>query len=285
MAKKLTTDYINTFLSTKGMKLLQDYVNSSVSVMLECSQGHQWKTRVANVLNRGDGCPHCSHHSSVTHWTIDSVNEQLKKRKIQMISDYHWKTTSKSIFTCEKNHIWETTLTSVLSGRGCKTCYGKTLPLTLSEIQNRYNKLGYTVTGEYVNYSSVLAFTCSNGHVWSATCRNTRCSACASYGFNLAKPAVGYILKFDTFIKYGISNSIQSRLYRHKMHNPPHKVVTVIEFENGEQAKAWENLIKKTMGGKFANKTQCPDGWTETLPLILLESVIEKFDDFLPRKF
>ena len=87
------------------------------------------------------------------------------------------------------------------------------------------------------------------------------------------------MIKFDTFIKYGISNSIESRLYRHRLHNPPHEVVVIYKFSNGEKARLWENNIKDAMGGNYVKKDKCPDGWTETLPIFLLEIIIEKYND------
>lgn len=279
MTKKLTITQINNRLLPKGIKIVGEYISSSISTLLECSSGHRWETRVANLLNRGDGCPICSGHNHTKKWTTESINDYISERKIKLISEYPGKVAKKGIFMCEREHIWETNIASVLSGRGCKFCYGKNMPLDINIIQNRYKKLGYTVLGEYINYSSVLKFTCSNGHHWNSKVGNTRCSSCATYGFKTNRPSFGYILKFDTFIKYGISNSIESRLYRHKLHNPPHEIAAVFTFRDGEKARLWENTIKKTMGGNYVGKDKCPDGWTETLPITLFESVIEKYDD------
>jgi hypothetical protein len=280
MTKKLTITEINNRLLPKGIKVIGEYISSSVSTLLECNSGHQWKTRVANLLNRNDGCPICSGHNHTKKWTTESINDFLSERKIKLISEYLGKVAKKGRFMCDQGHIWETSIASVLSGKGCKSCYGKNMPLDIKTIQDRYKKLGYEVTGEYVNYSSVLNFTCSNGHTWSSKVGNTRCSSCATYGFKTNRPSFGYILKFDNFIKYGISNSIESRLYRHKLHNPPHEVVAIFKFSDGQKAKLWENAIKTTMGGNYVSKDKCPDGWTETLPVTLLETIIEKYGDF-----
>ena len=279
MAKKLTVNEINTRLEPKGIKVIGDYVSSSVSTLLECSAGHQWKTRVANLINRGDGCPRCSGHNHTKIWTTQSINEQLSERCIRLTTEYPGKVAEKGSFICQNGHTWNATINSVLAGRGCKTCYGKTMPLTTEEIKKRYKKLGYTVTGEYKNYDSILRFTCSNGHTWDTKVGNTRCSSCASYGFSLDRPAHGYLLKFDTFVKYGISNSIESRLYRHKKHNPPHEVILLLDFVNGKEAKLWENSIKINLGGSYVSKTECPDGFTETLPISLLPALIQKYGD------
>lgn len=285
MTKKLTINEINNKLTTKGIKVIGEYISSSVSTLLECSAGHQWKTRVANLLHRGDGCPICSEHNHTKKWNTDSINKNISDRGIKLVSEYPGKVGKKGSFVCDKGHTWETTIASVLAGSGCKICYGKNIPLNMKEIQHRYEKLGYTVTGEYQNYDSVLKFSCSNGHTWDAKVGNTRCSSCAKYGFKLNRPSYGYLLKFDSFIKYGISNSIESRLYRHRLKNPPHSVEMLCKFENGEGAKLWENEIKSSMGGNYVGRDKCPDGWTETLPVECLQIIIEKYGDSFPRKF
>lgn len=279
MAKKLTIEEINTRLEPKGIKIIGNYVSSSISTLLECNSGHQWKTRVANLINRGDGCPMCSGHNHTKIWTTQSINDCISERGILLTSEYPGKVGKRGSFICEKGHKWDTTIASVLRGSGCKVCHGKTIPLTMKEIRHRYEKLGYTVTGEYVNYDSILKFSCSNGHTWNTKVGNTRCSSCASFGFKLDRPSYGYILKFATFIKYGISNSIESRLYRHKKVNPPHEVILLLNFSDGKQARLWENSIKKHFGGRYVSKNECPCGYTETLAISTLPELIQKYGD------
>ena len=44
----------------------------------------------------------------------------------------------------------------------------------------------------------------------------------------------------------------------------------------GQLALDWENHIKRVYGGRYATKEQCPDGYTETLPIELLENLIKE---------
>lgn len=281
MPKKLTIEEINTRLKSKNIKIVGEYISSTVSTTLECNLGHQWSTRVANVLNRNDGCPKCSGHSSSKQWTTEMINQHLSDRKIKLMAEYTGKVKDKGIFTCSNNHTWTTTIASVLAGRGCKLCYGKNLPLDLPTIQKRVEKLKYTVVEKNTGDTSLLTFTCSEGHTWDAKYYKSKCSSCAAYGFDLKKPAVGYILKFPSFIKYGITNNLDSRLYRHKIHNPEHEIVFTLNFKTGLEAKLWEETIKINFGQKFVDKTQCPDGWTETLDCFKLNDIIKKsLDDF-----
>lgn len=279
MVKKLTNDCINTKLQLKGMYLASDYINSTTSVKIKCSFGHEWITRVANIINRGDNCPYCSMHSSKIQHTRDSLNSIFKSKNVYIKEEFIGTipVKKKVLFQCDHGHEWKTTINSMLSKttKGCKECYGKNIPLTLEQLQERYKHLGYSLSGPFVNTMTKLEFTCDNGHIWWAYPLNTRCSSCASYGFNNTKEAYGYILVFETFIKYGISNSIESRLYRHKLRNPKHNVYTIHKFSDGIKARKWEREIKNKFGEKFANKFQCPDGWTETTSLDNLADIIK----------
>ena len=145
MTKKLTISEINNRLLPTGIQAVGEYVSSTKSTTLKCGNGHIWKTRVANLLNRGDGCPHCSGHSAVKRWTTFLINEHLSSRGIKLISNYSGKVKDKGTFMCDVGHQWETSVTSVLCGSGCKLCYGKNIPLTLDQIQDRYKDLGLSL--------------------------------------------------------------------------------------------------------------------------------------------
>jgi hypothetical protein len=45
--------------------------------------------------------------------------------------------------------------------------------------------------------------------------------------------------------------------------------------QDGKRALDWENNIKRTFGGRYVTKEQCPDGYTETLAIHLLEHIVK----------
>jgi hypothetical protein len=100
------------------------------------------------------------------------------------------------------------------------------------------------------------------------------CPLCAEYGFNPSKPAWIYVLIFANFIKYGITNNLGQRLCKHKL-NGEYTVALSKLYEDGSFALDWENYIKKTHGGKFVTKNECPDGWTETLCVSKLSDLLK----------
>lgn len=90
------------------------------------------------------------------------------------------------------------------------------------------------------------------------------CPVCAKSGFNPEKSAWTYGFIRNGYLKYGITNDINRRLYEHQKHGDI-EIVYKEYHPNGTDARKWENNIKKRHGGNFATREKCPDGWTETL--------------------
>jgi len=102
------------------------------------------------------------------------------------------------------------------------------------------------------------------------------CPHCADYtngGFKPSLPAWEYVFIREDYLKFGITNNLTGRLNDHRRGG---EIVLVHEkyHENGQLALDWERHIKQTHGGRYVTKEQCPDGYTETLPIALLESII-----------
>jgi hypothetical protein len=102
------------------------------------------------------------------------------------------------------------------------------------------------------------------------------CPSCAEYGFNPDKEAYSYLIQFDTFLKFGITNNINRRL-RSLKKNGKFNIINTKKFIKGSDALLWEKSIKIIFGGKYVNKDICPDGHTETLSLDLLSAISTTF--------
>jgi len=275
--KKLTKDHINTKLSGdgRGLTMMGPYTNNRTKTEFRCSEGHIFFSIVNSVIDSKSGCPVCS--SRARH-TPTSINQRLQSRGITIIGEF---TTvgEKSSFKCVNNHIWTAKVNSVLGGNGCPHCNGKA-KLTDSEISLRLEQRGIKLVSP-INRLSQTHLNCQCGNVWQTPFKNIlrACPSCRKSGFDNDKPSVGYILVFDTFIKYGISNVFHVRLRQHKR-NGKFKVHQVEQFDNGKNARDWELLVKSSFGGNFVNKTICPGGFTETLPLHLLDDLSDHLNNF-----
>ena len=212
-------------------------------------------------------------------FTIDSVNEKLRPKNIKLIGPYV-NSLTKTSFECSVGHKWESTPNNIFQKSGCPCCATRRRSLSLEvkeKIDQQLNHRDITMTGIYSGSQTKTHFKCNKDHVWLArpsnVLRGDGCPTCAVHGFNVARPAYSYIIKYDAFIKYGISNNLKTRLYSHKQ-NGNFILIWKKYYEVGQQALDWENNIKKKFGGRYVTKEQCPSGHTETLSLSLINEII-----------
>lgn len=95
-----------------------------------CSEGHSWKSSVANRTKRGDGCPYCSGRYSIpgktdiatTHPEIAAQwhpDNDKKPQDVPAGSEYR----AKWICPINPNHTWESIVNSRTCGTGCSKCW------------------------------------------------------------------------------------------------------------------------------------------------------------------
>jgi len=148
--------------------MLDEYVHQTVKARFQCSHGHIWAARPNNVLF-GKGCPTCSNISTANRMRLsaDTVRDRLASRGISLVGKYI-NSQTKAQFQCNEGHIWATTPSSVMGGRGCPHCYEKNLPLTKEIVNARIADRGITLLGEYMGAHASTLFQCSDGHTWEA---------------------------------------------------------------------------------------------------------------------
>lgn len=269
MAIKISKEIINQRLLSSGRQitLVGDYTNAHTKTEFMCGVGHSWLAKPGNILS-GFGCPTCKALKSTL--SIDDVTDRLISdgRGIRVV-DYKMGSRLKSEFECVSGHRWVSTLNGIISGKnGCPYC--SETKLTIEQVNDKLLHSGRNITqiGKYVSARTKSEFRCDEGHTWHATpdsvLRGSGCPSCANHGFNPQKPGWEYVLDFGHFIKFGITNNLDGRLAAHKK-NGTYLVVHTQYHEIGQSALDWENDIKRTHGGRFVTKDECPDGWTETL--------------------
>jgi hypothetical protein len=279
MSKKLTKELINSRLLDREIQLIGKYVNMTTKTLFRCNNHHEWESSTGNII-KGRSCPKC-HCNKLTN---EIVNSRLIDTNITMI-DIYVNSLTKALFRCSEGHEWmarPSHVSRLLSG--CPHC-SKKIPWTKKTINDELKNREIEIVGNYSSATKKTTFRCYQGHQWEAKLNNilhghkTGCPHCSEHGFNPSKPAYAYVLKFDNFIKYGISNSLETRLNKHKL-TGFYEIIIAKHYNIGQVALNWENEVKKIFGGKFATQTQCPDGYTETLSTELLEDVHKLLLDF-----
>jgi hypothetical protein len=136
---------------------------------------------------------------------------------------------------------------------------------------------GIFLVGEYTDSKTKTTFQCLEGHTWDVIPDNVKrgsgCPHCADYGFNPSKSAVVYGFTRDNYLKVGITNNLEQRLWQHRKYGEIN-LVYERHYPVGQDAQIFERNFKQTHGGNYVTKEVCPDGHTETFPLHLLEELI-----------
>lgn len=274
-ARRLTKDQINQRLIDRGITIVGEYVNAHSKTKFMCEHRHEWLALTCNVL-AGKGCPICAKRAKLS---ANDIHDRLEQngRGITMIGEFLG-SRARTSFLCSEGHVWDSLVNNVIRGSGCPICANNVI-LTDDQVRERLPK-DITMIGNYINAKSKIKFRHDCGNEWESTpdniMRGKSCPKCSIYGFNPNKEASLYLLDFGTYIKYGITNDLERRLSEHRRNNGNHTVILTEFFENGNAAKEIESRIRtKFKSESKVDKEQCPDGWTETLPTHLSESVIE----------
>lgn len=279
--KKLKKEDIEGWLKEdgRGISIVSEYTSTRVKTTFECSSGHRWEA-TPNAIKNGKGCPVCDSftETDMSNWLLDSGNG------IVMIGKYGG-TKIKTKFQCQHGHQWDARPDNIKKGDNCPICSVKNRSISTEEFSEwLMNKdSGVKLLSNYINAHSKITLRCENEHEWETT-PNTikngrgRCPKCypinPKKGFNPNKPGWIYVLVFGDFIKYGITNNLQQRLKKH-LRNGNYVVGHTHRYEIGQHALDWENHIKRTHGGRYVTKEQCPDGYTETLPINSMEWIVK----------
>jgi hypothetical protein len=275
----LSKDIVNQRISDRGIRMIGDYINTNTKSKFKCNCGNEWESTPSNII-KGNCCPVCSLKAKADNLRLSKeiINERLFDRNISLVGDYIDSGT-KAEFMCSEYHTWKATPASVIHGCGCPVC-SKNSRLSKDMVNRRLfeSNRNIEMIGEYTNANALSEFKCTCDYTWQSTPGNIMagkgCPRCAKYGFQIDQPGWIYILIFETFIKYGITNDLDRRLFEH-LNNGKYTVALTKLYEDGAIALNWEKSIKITLGGRFISKEECPDGYTETLPLAKLQVLLE----------
>lgn len=272
---RISKEIINARIADRGLLMIGEYLGNKIKTEFQCSNGHTWKVTPASIM-RGISCSHCYGNKLLSK---ELINERLIDSGITMIDEYI-NSRTKITFQCANSHQWLSRPDSIMGGKGCPVCAGKS-PLSNEIINERLSDSdrGLYMTGDYKNFHSKTEFQCDNCNmVWKATPANilcgTGCPLCCKYGFQLDTPGWLYILIFNGFIKYGITNNLDRRLKEH-LKNGQYTIALTKLYEDGNIAYNWEKSIKIIFGGRFVSKEIMPDGYTETLSPDKLQALLD----------
>lgn len=272
MTKKLSKDEINEKLKPRQITMIGDYKNNRTKIEFLCGHGHVFTTRPSQLMgSTPSGCPFCAGLAKLDN---DEVDRRLMNdgRGFVRIGEYVNNTTS-ILIRCPVGHEVLTSISGIVNrGRGCMKCHYQGISLSKEIINSRLSASGSDIVmiGEFTNVMTKTLFRHNKcGNEWETKPNSILdghgCPSCAERGgYKRNKTGWIYILKYATFIKYGITNNPKKRLRQHKQAGD-YEVVVLNRYNDGNIPWTWEINIKSIFGGRFISQDIMPNGWTETL--------------------
>ncbi len=180
----------------------------------KCSQGHIWKVAGSNRV-AGNNCPICSHREFFSGFNdLATTHPELAKEANGWDPKTEFAGMNKKVsWMCSKGHIWESSGSNRLRGRGCPFCSNKKVLSGFNDLATTHPELAKEANGwdpktVIAGTSKKLEWKCQKGHQWTVTgnyrIQGFNCPICsnkkAETGFNdlatthpeLAKEAHGW---------------------------------------------------------------------------------------------
>lgn len=286
---------------------LVDYKRSNMSVDIICKD-HGVFSQTANRHLQGHGCPKCGAKSKTKKTTESFIQECKELKTVEYdYSKVDYKGNKEPIvIRCVKHDVWfsQAPITFLKSDYPCPEClteHRRELKYTTEEAyleraNEVHNNLYFDYDfSDYNGLHSKIKYECehhglvrqnANSHL-----RGVGCPNCTQHGFKKDKPATFYIqvLKENNipkYIKFGVTNKDLNTRMRQQSNRSifEHELVKEYLFEDGTKALQIENHVKYTFkdnGLCCVTKREMEDGYTETLPVILLDTLIEEIEGYI----
>lgn len=176
-----TFEDVVELVKSKGGECLSssvDYARTTSVLRIRCSAGHEWATRVTNIVHRGRWCPICGAAKSPP-LTLNEIRKQAAERGGECLSESYCGVHQKHLFRCGAGHVWEARPANLRHRNSwCPVCARRENSRSLKiqeatrlvEIQEiARSRLGRCLSNCYLGDKVHLHFECADGHQWWTT--------------------------------------------------------------------------------------------------------------------
>ncbi len=145
--------------------LSTNYHDANSNLLWECSFGHRWEAKPANITGNNSGCPHCAGQVL----TIEDMHDFARRNKGKCISSRYVNSKSKLKWECQYGHRFEMIPNGVQQGRWCTVCAHK-IPITIKDMRNlARDRKGTCLSSKYGGDAKKLRWRCKQGHLFWMT--------------------------------------------------------------------------------------------------------------------
>ena len=172
---KYTLDFARNLAAQKGGKCLSDLcLGIKTRVLWQCSQGHEWKTSLDNVVHNKTWCRVCANK---TNGKAQRSNNIASARKIaanhggKCLETSNFPVRNKKVrWECSKGHQWSAIFHNIRNGVAwCPKCAG-VIKHTIEDVKNlAHRNGGEYISGVYKSNKTKLTWRCGKGHEWQAS--------------------------------------------------------------------------------------------------------------------
>jgi len=297
--KYTTEEVIQKFKSVHGdtydySKVV--YTGMLNKVTIVCKEHGDFQ-QVSSSHLTGRGCKKCSviHTTRLSMLTEEEVVSRLKQIHSDKYDYSEFKYTisrDHSTVICKVHGSFSISVTSHLSGKGCKQCATDLKRDLYRSNTEDYIGKAHKIHGDKYDLSKVV-YGNNNTDKVEIICKThgsffTRpsnflqgkgCSSCTRSGFHAHKPAWMYLLKAENgIVKVGISNNPINRLKEiNRVSKLNFKTVFKMYLENGQTAFDVEQQVLKQLRSKYKQVELDFSGSTECfydVPEVVIESMI-----------
>lgn len=232
---------LHQIVTSKGGKLLSNYVNSRTKVEVECYFGHRWLASSNHLKSHNSWYLICSTGS----YKAEQGFYQIIVAKGGKVHQEYINNHNKVEVECAFRHRWWTQPKDILQGKWCRNCAFR-MDVCEQEFRDAVTSKSGIVVGEYIDtYTNVLV-KCQFGHKWMANTswirRGTWCTQCnQSRGEREVSEALIKLgIQFNTECKHHLLPTKRYDFYF--LYNGIHYL---LEFD-GVQHFEWNTLYHKS---------------------------------------
>lgn len=187
---RITINDVEALLASRGYKLIGEYINTNVKILVECPNGHP-KEILYHKFKKGHGCTRCTDRTvngkkAPTSWTYEEVKEVVESYGYELIGEYINTTTHIKI-KCKNGHITDKLFGHLRKGHLCNKCKvssenERRNKVSQEEFKSALKEDGYSIIKSGNKSHDLFTIRCINGHITEKTPnsfkRSNQCKGC-----------------------------------------------------------------------------------------------------------